>query len=413
MSQHGLMELSGAALSFRPIHPFPARMAPSLVWEELRKLNTPASTVLDPMTGSGTTVVAARSLGHRGLGFDTDPLAVLVASAWCADSDVEAVVRAGGRVLDKARARARTISVAAAYPSGADDATRDFIRYWFDVGTRRQLAALAEAIRAERQAHVRGLLWCAFSRLIIVRHHGASLAMDVSHSRPHKVYEKAPLSPLKEFGRALRTVLNALPFGAPDATKPPTAEVRCGDARSLPLKDNSVDLVITSPPYLNAIDYLRGHKFSLVWMGHQVEALREVRSQNVGTEVSRRLAPEAVFYDTVLEQMGGSKLPPREAGMLVQYLVDMRSVLSEIGRVLRTDGRAVLVVGNSTVRGTFIRNSLGLEHVAADVGLRLVAERTRPLPDNLRYLPPPGRIGTGRQLEKRMREEVVLTLQGT
>ena len=54
--------------------------------------------------------------------------------------------------------------------------------------------------------------------------------------------------------------------------------------QSIPIKDGIADLVVTSPPYLNAIDYLRGHKLSLVWMGHQIEELRELRSANIGSE---------------------------------------------------------------------------------------------------------------------------------
>jgi hypothetical protein len=56
------------------------------------------------------------------------------------------------------------------------------------------------------------------------------------------------------------------------------------DARQLPIRGSSVDVAICSPPYLNAIDYLRGHKFSLIRMGHSIEALRELRSANIGTE---------------------------------------------------------------------------------------------------------------------------------
>ena len=42
--------------------------------------------------------------------------------------------------------------------------------------------------------------------------------------------------------------------------------------------------MVTSPPYLNAIDYMRGHKMSLVWMGWTIGALRDVRGEAVGVE---------------------------------------------------------------------------------------------------------------------------------
>jgi len=45
-------------------------------------------------------------------------------------------------------------------------------------------------------------------------------------------------------------------------------------------------VVLTSPPYLNAIDYMRCSKFSLVWMGHTIRELRNIRADSVGTEAS-------------------------------------------------------------------------------------------------------------------------------
>lgn len=69
----------------RPIHPFPARMAPSIVQQRLRSKEK--LRVLDPMAGSGTTIVAARLAGHRAVGFDTDPLALVIAEAWSSDVD--------------------------------------------------------------------------------------------------------------------------------------------------------------------------------------------------------------------------------------------------------------------------------------------------------------------------------------
>ncbi|QLQ06260.1 MAG: hypothetical protein HZY76_09565 [Anaerolineae bacterium] len=58
-----------------------------------------------------------------------------------------------------------------------------------------------------------------------------------------------------------------------------------GDAQALPLPDTSVDLIVTSPPYAsNAIDYMRAHKFSLVWLGRPIAALTQRRKDCIGGE---------------------------------------------------------------------------------------------------------------------------------
>ena len=153
----------------RPIHPFPARMAGSIPWEVLEATNREKLRVLDPMVGSGTTAVVARALGHEAVGFDTDPLAILIAQTWCDDIDEETVRRTAKRVLDRATVAARSIRLADAYPRNADEETKTFTRYWFDETNRRQLTALASAVQATRNATVRRVLWCSFSRLIITK----------------------------------------------------------------------------------------------------------------------------------------------------------------------------------------------------------------------------------------------------
>ena len=397
----------------RPIHPFPARMAASIPWNELGVPRKRPLRVLDPMAGSGTTVVVARALGHESIGFDTDPLAVLLAGVWCNDVDESLLLRVARQVCDVAAARVGRIPLREAYPVEADEETRAFVRYWFDRTNRRQLAALARAISEVRGKAIRDLLWCAFSRMIITKQAGASLALDVAHSRPHRVPEKNLIRPLDHFVRAVRAVLAAAPFktGGPPR---PRATVKIGDARNLPLSDSSIDVVVSSPPYLNAIDYLRGHKFSLVWMGHGVGELRRVRAGNIGTEVSANADLENPAITRALGRMGElDRLPPRQRKWLARYVGDMDRAIGELARVLVRGGRAVLVVGDSTMRGVYVRNSAGLATLAERHGFEVARRRRRNLPPNRRYLPPPSSRESGPMLQSRLRTEVLLDLVST
>ena len=86
----------------------------------------------------------------------------------------------------------------------------------------------------------------------------------------------------------------------------------------------------------------------------------------------------------------------------------MNEVFAEIGRVLKKNGEAVLVVGDSMLRGVFIKNSEALTSLGEANGLILRTTRRRSLVENRRYLPPPGRRLSGKQLRSRMREEVIL-----
>jgi len=157
---------------------------------------------------------------------------------------------------------------------------------------------------------------------------------------------------------------------------------------------------------------MRCSKFALVWMGYNVGDLRRIRAVSVGTEASTSKALQAAW---VKELIGQLRLRPelgrRHHGLLAQYVWDMERALAETSRVLRSRARAVYVVGDSTVRGTFIRNSEIVATVAQRHSLALVSKNSRELPDNRRYLPPPKRDATTTTMDRRMRREVVLEFQ--
>jgi hypothetical protein len=399
-------------LGRNPVHPFPARMAPGIALAALRDSRR-CLTVLDPMAGSGTVLAVAQAHGHRAIGLDVDPLAVLLAGVWTRPVGPEEVKDKALSVLQRARQIFRREASRQAYPWQSDAETRAFLRYWFDDYARRQLASLSASIARIRDPVLRDVLWCGFSRLIITKQAGASRAMDLSHSRPHRVFTHAPIKPFNRFLGAVDLVVgNCLPVLGSGAVTPPV-RVQRGDARELHIDSGCVDLVLTSPPYLNAIDYLRCSKFSLVWMGYTIEELRQIRSQSVGTEASSAEAQDTPAIQKLVRHLKITpKLSPRNHALLCTYAFDMGRAVAETSRVLKRGGRAVYVVGESLVRGSYIRNSAVVCAVARQHGLTLESRQSRALPANRRYLPPPVANGTKRaMLNGRMRREVVVVFR--
>jgi hypothetical protein len=363
------------------------------------------------MAGSGTVLAVARSKGHRAFGFDLDPLAVLLAGVWTRAIDARHVRDTAEEVLDRAKRAFATLRTGAAYPARSDPETRKFIRYWFDDYARRQLAALGASVGRVRDDAVRDALWCGFSRLIITKSSGASLAMDLSHSRPHLTFRRAPVKPFGRFLAGVNTVVSNCPQSEASSIGPATV-VKGGDARRLRVENSSIDLVLTSPPYLNGIDYLRCSKFSLVWMGYTIGELRQIRGDSVGAEAADQEALDTPWVTALIGQLGlKPALSSRDYGILARYVWDMGRAIAEVSRVLRKGGRAVYVVGDSITNGTFIRNSAIVEHVADANGLSFVSRHSRALPAKHRYLPPPQRRRSGKSLDGRLRREVVIVLE--
>lgn len=391
----------------RTIHPFPARMAPELALETLNDLAV-NSVILDPMSGSGTVIRQAAEMGHRPIGFDMDPLAVLMSQVWTRSVSDELIEKVADLVIEEAK-NLDEKSISLPWIDG-DAETKDFIDFWFGKSQQVELRKIAYVLyvfstrRFSKEKHAAAdVIRVALSRIIITKEQGASLARDTSHSRPHKVAETSDFDVMGALERSVKQVRKRLeenpPLGA--------AEIKLGDARALRKVGNqTVDAVLTSPPYLNAIDYLRGHRLSLVWLGHRLGDLRAIRSTSIGAERAPDKPRPAEMFEPIRRAMGDtSSLPTRYNSMIERYSEDLYRMMSEVSRVTKVGGFATFVVGNSCLKGVFIQNSAGVAAAASMLGLQTLREFERDLPMGSRYLPTPKNGALG----KRMRTETILS----
>jgi DNA modification methylase len=384
----------------RHLHPFPARMAPEVALDKIRLLTKPGDVVLDPMCGSGTVVRLAADQGRHGIGVDLDPLAVLITRATCTPS-----------WSDNLEARAKDVVRAAKRRSSGlprwiehDPETRLFVSYWFGHDQLADLSRLARVLldRPRRDDPLR----IAFSRLIVTKDAGASLARDTSHSRPHRVRDSNDFNVMDAYIDSARK-LEALASPLAGARTP---SVRRADARHLRfLKDRSIDLVVTSPPYLNAIDYLRGHRMSLVWMGWTVAELREIRGGTIGAERGFEGKDDEVLQMAHAAIARFDEVPGRQQRMVLRFVNDMDRLCGSLGRVIKKRGHLVVVVADSQLRGIPVENAAICTSTAKRHGFEVIARALRPLPTRHRYLPPPSTT-TG-AMSQRMKEEVIFTFR--
>lgn len=386
----------------RPIHPFAARMAPEIAFDALDGLKKGA-TVLDPMAGSGTVLRTISELGYNGIGFDIDPLAILMSKAWTTKVVEKTLLKKAEAILNTAM-ETKANSIKLPWIDN-DESTKKFIKFWFAPKQINDLRKLSFVINKEKGIYS-SVLKIALSRLIITKTKGASLAADVSHSRPHKVRDTNDFDVFYEFRIACTRIAKILSEENPKGK----VKVERGDARNLlKVKDESVDFIITSPPYLNALDYMRGHKLALVWLGHKIDDLAIIRGKSVGAEK----APDDSSNINLAEELTKgirsiNRLPKNKISMIYRYALDMDRLLKESSRVLKKGCNATFVVGNSCIMGIYIKNTSIVTEAAKRSGFVVVEHKERKIPESRRYLPPPSKKEES-VLSKRMRTEAVIT----
>lgn len=284
------------------IYPYKGKFHPQMIRALLNCLGLKKSeTILDPFIGSGTTALESQLLGVNCIGIDVSPLCVLQSKV--KTESVEVVNR-----IDETRNHVDQASGSQLFGEQPD---------------------LDETINAIQDEKVRNFYTIA--KLVSVS----------DKTRRGKEFQKSFATNLDLMVRSVKDYSLArdelgLALGAVD--------IKQGDARALPIKDNSVDGIITSPPYSIALDYVDNDKHSLQEMGYNIDELREGFIGVRGTG-NRRIE----LYDE-----------------------DMRKSLAEMYRVLRPGRLAAIVIGNATYQGNEVETVQFTIKEAESLGLRLV-----------------------------------------
>lgn len=424
-----------SAYATHVIHSFPAKFPPQLPRLFIENLTSPGDVVLDPMVGSGTTLLEAYLTGRQAIGLDIDPLALRISTVKVHPLNAERVLETMHSItknVEQVMQSTDDHNFYSEFTNHFDEETQRFITYWFSPNVYKTLFYLKREIQKIKEADLRLFFEVALSSLIITKSGGISLALDLAHTRPHRakivsdeygneilrdVPENISPTRLKLLTKTLRPVLAEFEkrvrvnlrgeLGRNENIAPP--HVIAGDAQHLPLANETVDLVVTSPPYAsNAIDYMRAHKFSLIWFGYPLSSLSQYRHQYIGDD-GITASGNATLPSGVQEILAilGNKDRNKMLGVQ-RYYTEMNNALEEIYRVLRPGKAAILVVGTSVIRGVDIQIGDCLAQIGRQVGFNVPAIGVRNLDRDRRMLPIGKMHDSTSQIQQRMHQEFIV-----
>jgi DNA modification methylase len=359
------------------LFPYVAKFMPQYPNVFIRFLTKKGDTVLDPMCGSGTTLIESVLLNRNALGIDIDPLAQKiskVATTPIEDSRLKILER---DFISHLVARKNKIT------------TEKYSFDWFpnyDIWFRKEVLADIFFIRDEAKTYLNdddllNLSQVALSRIVkeVSNADPRDIFPEINHEKP--VNQDADV--LKSFKNSLKTsVRKVRQFTKRYNENRATAKIIGSDARKIELPEESIDLIVTSPPYAYAMDYARIHKlvfFAVLGMSN--EELLHLSRQYVGTD---RVSTQTIMNDFehiefardfIKRLMQERKV---RAIALWKYLVDMREITAECTRVLKNGGHFVYVIGNATLRGREFSTADALKRIGESYGLSTVLTFERP-----------------------------------
>jgi SAM-dependent methyltransferase len=319
------------------LHPYPAKFIPHIPRALTRALAREDDVVLDPMCGSGTTLVEANVAGHDAVGIDLNPIAALVSRAKTANLSAKDTA-ALGALASFLELAGRRLSGGAPVDLPNDDELPRFHNRdkWFERNVLRELIFVKQAILEATTGAARDLALCAFSACVV------TVSNQESETRwAAKNSSAADGFTLRRVGLKLGDAVDrAATFRA---LRRGSTHVEETDARTLPLSDESVGVIVTSPPYANSHDYYLYNKLRMFLLE---ESVADVQQREIGSRHK---------HSDMKEDIG-------------TYISAMSTVLHECRRVVRTGGALAVVVADAVVRKEFFSMNEIYDGIATEAG---------------------------------------------
>jgi DNA modification methylase len=379
-------------------HSYCARFPSEIVEAALEKYTKPGESVLDPFCGSGTTLVACLTHGRKAVGADIDILAGMLSQVKCTPYSRDRYDT--WRNLFAARLKDDFDEISRSWPprSMASPGTAwplgslrlpipSFVElpYWFPPQLTAALAAVANAAHECSDPHFEHVALLSLSASIIAKWPNTlSYAMDVDHTRPHRRVQRFHLDGVLEvyLTRLDRCIASLGEFhhiyqvaGTPASAGNTARVVYPHDARNaIPdLAEGSQTLVVTSPPYFNAVDYPRAHRLSVCWMNGYAPPDLVSRRNYIGLRHAPGFDPDAWLNERPAARRFVPLAIRREEAVcrrLTAFYGDLAAVLGRCWEALRPGGHAIYVIANNVIKGHRIKSHRVLAELAKELGFQ-------------------------------------------
>ena len=254
-------------------HRYPAKFIPQIVSRLAEKYTRVGDFIVDPFGGCGTTLVESKVMGRPSIAVDINPVAVLITKAKITPIDLVKIEKEFFILKNRLEKYSEKTRVKAP--------KHERIDYWFKPEEKIKLAFIFVEISKIKNQNVQDFFVCGFSNIL----KNCSIWLQKSN-KPTRDFEKKPSEPIKTFLKQIKMMLrgNARLFellSEKGYLKVPS-KVVCTDARTTPAKDDSVSLIVTSPPYVTSYEYADLHQLTALWLEYTKD-LSDFRKRFIGT----------------------------------------------------------------------------------------------------------------------------------
>ena len=334
--------------------------------------------ILDPFAGCGTVMVQAKLNGFKSIGIELNPLLCFIADTKLNSWDVSTNY---------------LLKTYKEIPKDKKQPAPSFLKSTsqFRRTVLRNLEILNGGIASmpahtEKQRKVKKLLKLAFSA-ILVDCSNLKRSPCLGYVRNKVVHESTPFVLFNQKVQEIADDLRLIQWQYKDFIST-ESKVICSNAMTFKHR-NKFDLAITSPPYMNGLDYVMNYKIEMGWLEfvHNQRNLKKIKDDmvvcdNVSKGLIRKFYESSSTYTNHwIEEIKtniiknivkrGAYRRQDMPYIVHKYFDDLYKVMKNVTSSLKSGGRFILVVGDSLIADVYVPTDLLLAKIGLDLGLEI------------------------------------------
>jgi len=351
------------------IHSYPAKFPAfitSKAFEHAKDEGRKLERVADIFCGCGTVALEARRNSIDFWGCDINPVATLIARAKSQKYTSAKLSKYQEIIENKFRQLKKS-------PTAYSKAN-DRLKYWFKEEQFTDLDKLKRSIEKSVpiNSRYRLLFLCAFSNIL------KSTSMWLQKSiKPQLDPNKNPPDALKKFQSQCAFIKKAI---AEDAgTYNSSTIIHTRDCLTISDQYGTIDMIVSSPPYVTSYEYADLHQLSSLWLG-MTDDYRTLRKGTIGSIHQDYDFPKSVKLlnqtgtKTVFELYDKDK---SKAQSVAKYYLDVQKAAKVCFDLLTPSGLALFVIGDTEYRGVRMNNAKHLAESLEKVGFKRITSCRR------------------------------------
>jgi DNA modification methylase len=339
-------------------HTYPAKYIPQIPRFFIEKYTKEGDWIYEPFLGCGTTLVECKLLNRNGIGIDSNPIATLVSKSKTQNLSSKEIEQIHGfindieRVISKRDKKFHTIN------SSLNITNFDNKDHWFQKNVQIEISFLKESIKKIKNDSIQVFLKVCLSSIIV----------DVSNQESDTRYASKnkdiqDFKTLEVFIKKCKMMVDRI-FEYSQLSSNSTVEIYTQSSESVSfIKNDSIDLVVTSPPYANTYDYYLYHKSRMNWLDYDFKSVQDVEIGSRDKHSSKKLEID-------------------------NFLSSLDRCFGEVARVLKKGKYAVIVIGDSVIRGEFYNAMEFTEKIFSKYKMKLVDSSSTNLKETTRMFNP-------------------------